>query len=215
MKTYEQFLNEVMPHVPGCQVNVAVNAIRNTVIEFCEKTLILQRDHDPVTVTQSLPDYDLDPPAGYLVTKIMKAWYKNIPLVPAAPDEIGTVSVYNPLAPEAEGPGQPRWILQKDERTFSLLPVPDESVANAITMRVALKPTRASSSVEDVIFEDYVEVIGHGACARLLSMPAKPWTSPQMAGVSKMLFDQGVNQARQRANRGHVRSNLSVRLRKV
>lgn len=215
MKTYESFLDEVMPHVPGCQVNIAVNAIRNTVVEFCEKSLILQRDHDPVTVIAGIADYDLDPPNGYLVTKIMKAWHENVPLVAAAPDEIGTVAVYNQQAPGADGPGLPRWILQKDERSFSLLPVPADTSVNGVFMRVALKPTRSSTSVEDVIFEDYLEVIGYGAKARLMFMPNKPWTDLNNAGTNKILFEQGVNTARQRANRGHTRSNLSVRLRKV
>lgn len=215
MKLWSDFFESVIPYVPGCPSITAEIAIKNTVIEFCEKTLILQRDHDPVTVTAGINDYDLDPPTGYLVTKIMKAWYENIPLVPAAPDEIGSVSAYNALAKDAEGPGQPRWIFQKEERVFSLLPVPANNSVNAVTMRVALKPSRSATGVEDVIYEDYMETIGAGARSRLFMIPNTLHFNPQMAGVNKMQFDQGVNVARQRANRGHTRSNLSVQLRKV
>jgi len=215
MKLWSDFFESVIPYVPGCPSITAEIAIKNTIIEFCEKTLILQRDHDPVTVTAGINDYDLEPPTGYLVTKIMKAWYENVPLVPAAPDEIGSVAAYNTYAEGAEGPGQPRWIFQKDERTFSLLPVPQDTSVNAVTMRVALKPSRSASGVDDVIWEDYMEVIGAGARSRLMLMPNQLAFNPTMAGVNRLQFDQGINLARQRANRGHTRSNLSVRLRKV
>jgi hypothetical protein len=215
MKLWSDFFESVIPYVLGCPSITAEVAIKNAVIEFCEKTLILQRDHDPVTVTANIVDYDLEPPTGYLVTKIMKAWYENIPLVPAAPDEIGSVSAYNQLANNADGPGQPRWIFQKDERTFSLLPVPQETSANAVTMRVALKPSRSSTGVEDVVWEDYMETIGAGARSKLLMIPGTIYFNPNMGGINRLQFDQGINVARQRANRGHTRSNLSVRLRKV
>ncbi len=215
MKLWSDFFEGVIPYVLGCPSITAETAIRDTVIEFCEKTLILQRDHDPVTVTANIVDYDLDPPNGYFVTKIMRAWYESTPLVPAAPDEIHSVSAYNPLADGADGPATPRWIFQKDERTFSLLPVPKENSVNAVTMRVALKPSRSSSGVEDVVWEDYMEIISQGARARLFMMPGTTFFDPKMAGINRLQFDQGINLARQRANRGHTRSNLSVRLRRV
>lgn len=215
MKAYTDFLDEVMPHVPGCSVTVATNAIRNACVEFCEKTNILQVDHDLVTTLANVPDYDLEPPTNYLVARIMRAWFKNDTLTPAAPDEVASIRVFNTNAEGADGTATPKFIFQKDERTFSVYPVPKETSRNAITMRIALKPTRSSTTIDDKIFEEYLEVIANGAKARLMLMPSKPYTNPDLAGVNNALFQQGINAAKQRANRGFVRSDMSVALRRV
>jgi hypothetical protein len=82
-------------------------------------------------------------------------------------------------------------------------------------MRVALKPTRTSTSIEDFIFEDYAETVYAGARFRLLVVPAKPYTNPELALAFQNQYIGGMNQARQRSSRGFVRSNTSVQLRRI
>jgi hypothetical protein len=216
MATLSNFYPYVLPEVPGCpEISVDV-ALRSSLIEFCEKSLVIQRDHDPLTVVAGVVDYDFEPPTGSLVVKVMKAWYKSEELIPLAPDEVEDAELYNRSFSGANTTGsQPRYILQKDERTFSLYPIPDVNVANGLTMRVAYKPTRTASSFEDVLFEDYAEVIAAGAKARLMMSPGKTYTNPQLAVALMDMFGRGVNTARSRAGRGHVRSDLSVQMRRL
>lgn len=214
--TYEDFFPNILPEVPGVAEMVAENAVRNAVIEFCEKSLILTRDHDPITVKAGVVDYDLEPPKGYIVVKVMKAWLENQPLDPLAPDFVREASVYNRLfSSYQEAPGTPRAYLQKDERSISVWQVPEQDYTNGLTLRVALKPSRASDSVESVILEDYAETIASGALYRLMMSAGKPYTNAEMAAVHKGLFQQGINVARQRATHGQVRSTLSVKLRRI
>jgi hypothetical protein len=216
MATYEKFFPNILPEVPGAAETIVENAVRNSVIEFCEKSLILQRDHDPITLVEGLVDYDLDPPTGYLCVKVMKAWLENTPLDPMAPDFVREAAVYNRLFSSYQSANStPRAYLQKDERTISVWSPPEKKYPNGLTLRVALKPTRASSEVEDLIFEDYAETIASGALSRLMMSAGKPYTNIEMAAVHKGLFQQGINMARQRATHGHVRSNLSVKLRRI
>lgn len=216
MASYEAFFPYVMHEVPGAPEPLVVRAIRDAAIEFCEKSLILTRDHDPITVKAGVVDYDLEPPNGYLVIKIQKAWLDNNPLTPLAPDVVRDASVYNRLfAAYQSAPSTPQAYLQKEERSVSVWPLPDKQYTKSLTMRVALKPTRSSSSVDDVLFEDYAEQIGSGALSKLMASANKPYTNLDMAAVHKSLFQQGINVARQRAGHGHVRSNLSVKLRKI
>lgn len=211
MTSYDSFLDNVMPDLPGCTYELAINAIRNAAIEFCEKTLILQADHDPVTVVAGITDYDFAPPSGSLVVKVMQAWYKKRHLKPLAPDEIRRPEVYNRAFVGADvGRTEPTYILQKSSETFSVYPVPAEKATSAITMRVAYKPTRNSTQCDELLFQDYAEGIAHGAKARLMMSPAKPYTNPQLAAAEMQLFQQAINVARQRANRGYVRSDLQV-----
>jgi hypothetical protein len=215
-KTYEYFYDEVLPYLPGCTPALAKVAIRNAVIDFCESSLIIQRDHDPVTVIASTINYDFEPPTGYLVVKIMRSWFKGVELTPTAPDELPAALIYNTYYPDAViTKADPTMITQKDERTYTLYPFPSTTEASALTMRVALKPTRSSTTIEDVVYEDYAEIIGHGAKYRLMSSPSKPFTSPDGAAASKIFFDEGVNAARQRASRGYVRSDLRVNIPRI
>lgn len=216
MASYEDFFPNILTEVPGAAEVVVENAVRNACIEFCEKSLILTRDHDPITVAAGVVDYDLEPDTGYLVIKVQKAWLEDQPLTPMAPDMVKQAATYNrTFSSYQAGPSTPTHYLQKDERTISVWPVPDKQYANGLTLRVALKPSRNSSSIDDVIFEDYAEVIASGTLYRLMASPGKAYTNPELAVVHKSLFEQGVNTARSRMIHGHVRSNLSVRLRRI
>lgn len=216
MATYESFFPNVLPEVPGAAEMVVENAVRNSCIEFCEKSLILTRDHDPITVLAGIVDYDLDPPTGYKVIKVQRAWLDSDELSPLAPDLVREAATYNRLFSSYQSaPTTPSHFLQKDEATISVWPVPDKKYTNGLTLRVALKPSRASTTIEDVIFENYAETIASGALYRLMASPGKTYTNPELAVAHKSLFEQGINTARARMIHGHVRSNLQVKLRRI
>jgi hypothetical protein len=213
MAKLSDFYPYVLPDVPACPEITADVALSASLIEFCEKSLIVQRNHDPITVILNTTDYDLEPPTGQLVVKVMRAWYKNTKLEPIAPDNVEAATVYNTLFSEASvTKAEPRQFLQKDERTITVYPVPKETVANALTLRVALKPTRKATTFDDVLFEDYAEGVAYGAKYRLLSMSNKPWTNGPAAANSLTLFNAAVNVARSRAARGNTRGNVRVTL---
>jgi hypothetical protein len=211
MASYEAFLSRVLPEVTGCPEIIAIQAIRDAAIDFCERSHAYQQDLDPITTRKAAGEYDLEPPTGYVVARIMNAWFGPNKLVPAAPDMIRVPDAYR----ATPGQSSPKFYFQKTAKTFSVLPVPDVQTNSALTIRAALKPTRSSDSIDDEIFEEYAEIIAHGAKYRLMLMPAKPFSNESAAAIEKALFDAGVNKARLRANTGYVRSNLSVKLRRI
>lgn len=217
MTPYESFFPYVLHEVPGAPDPVVVMAIRNACIEFCERSLILTRDHDPITLTPRVVDYDLEPPIkDTLIIKIQKVFVERNAINPLSPDHVATADIYNRRYEAYEAnPSTPNYYLQKDERTITVWPMPDKVYRNALTMRVAMKPTRDSESVEDVIYEDYAEVIAAGALSRLMASSGKPYNNIQMAAVHKMAFERGVNLAKLRMNAGHTRANLTVKMRRI
>jgi len=215
MKSYDDFLPYVLPDVPGCAEISAIQAIRNTVIDFCEKSCVVQVDLDLVTLVAGEGNYDLDPPPNRLVTKVMKLFYKNKELPPMGPDYVPSAAFYNPDVSGADSRSEPTTWSQKDTTTFSVFPIPKAKEVDAITIRAAIKPTRSSSSCDDVIFEDYAEYIGAGAKARLMISPNKAYTNPNLVATQNQFYMQGVNVARQRATRGHTRANLRVKLARI
>jgi len=213
MATLSNFYPFVLPEVPGCPEPTVDTATLSALIDFCEKSLVVQRDLDPVTVVKGIVDYDLEPPTNQLVSKILRVWYKGKELSPTAPDSISAPEVYNRLFEGANvGRSDPRVYLQKNDVSVSLYPIPKDTVANALTVRVALKPTRAAETIEDVLFQDYAETIAHGAKYRLLSMANKPWTNGPGASASFAAYNTGINTARQRASRGGTRADVRIRL---
>lgn len=212
MTSYDDFLPYVLPDVPGCAEIVAVQHIRNAVIDFCEKTLIVQVDLDPVTLIAGQADYDLEPPTNRLVTKVISMFYRNRVLSPTSPDEIETATFYNASAINADSASDPVKWMQKDATTFSVFPIPKDRENNAITIRAAIKPTRSSTSCEDIVFEDYAEYIASSAKARLMMTPNKAYTNPSLVTTHNQFYLQGVNVARQRASRGYTRANLRVKM---
>ena len=217
MKSHSTFLDYLMPYVPGVTLELATLEIKKTCIEFCEKSLIIQRNHDPVTVIAGTGDYDFEPPVtNHLVTKVMKMWFKDVVMTAVTPDTITDPTVYNTEFKGAViAKSTPQFYFQKDERTFTIYPTPSGSAASlssAITMRVALKPSRSAELVEDVLLEDYAEEIGAGAIARLMMSPGKPYSSPSSGAIYQAKYVQGINAARQRAVRGYVRSDSRIQV---
>lgn len=216
MTSYDTFLPRVLIDAYGCPEIVAVQAIRDSVIEFCVRSNFIQRDHDPITATAGVSDYDLEPPNGQLVIKILKCWFRTSELSPIAPDYVNTPAFYNSEIPEnAPLLATPLSFTQKDERTFSIYPIPKDTVVSGLTLRVSLKPTRSSTFCEDSLYEDYAETIAHGALSKLLASPGKAYLNVAAAGMHSSAFNSGINEARQRASRGHVRSGMQVRMRKI
>jgi hypothetical protein len=71
MALYESLLPEIIPMVPGCPDTLIENNIRAAVIELCEKAAVLQAELDPITTVAGVYEYDLEPPSGTVVHKIM------------------------------------------------------------------------------------------------------------------------------------------------
>ena len=213
MKTLESFLPEILPDVPGCPSDMAIRALRNTIVEFCEKSLIHQDTMDAITVYENITDYDLEPPKNYRIQKIMKMWYLGQELEALAPDDLGLPDAYRTnIAGYTASKGPPAGFTQKDVDTFTILPIPDQKYTSSLTMRVALVPLRTMTEVADFLFEIWGETIGFGTKARLMLTPGKPYSNNEAANFNQVRYTTGLNDARQRASRGNVRSSLRVKL---
>lgn len=215
--SYDTFMPWVLANAPGCPEIAATAALRDSAVQFCEQTLIHQVDHDPVSVIANVADYDLETPVTQTrVFKIMRAWYKGTQLTAVAPDQVTEPTVYNQsIGGYQKKTGTPVGFIHKDADSFSLSPVPDATVAGAITMRVALAPLRNSTTVADFLYQNWGEVISHGALQRILSMVGRPFSNAPAALYHGQLYQIGINQARQQATHGYNRSNLQMKFRRI
>lgn len=214
MKSLDLFLSRILPHVTACPEVVAKEALLDTAIEFCEKTLVVRQTLDPLSTDEGVLEYEVFPPAGEAVICPLQVWFKSRYLEPVAADLIRSVQAYNIDVPDVTAisatPTQYFWTAPS---TIGLYPVPDTSEVSTLTVRAALKPTRSATTLEDVLYDNWIDVIVAGTLARLHMMKDQPWASADRALVQAQKFRAGTQRARIEGTVGRVRGSLSVRMR--
>jgi hypothetical protein len=280
---YTACLNWVMPDLPMAPVDVTTNAIRDAVIDLCERALIWRTEVQQIlvlaptsttttaaaaqfatdVVVTSIANFnDLDTikveldngtwwrghvsgtpvgsaihldgalnqavESGATVTKFvdlypitigvtgaamakgLKAWLNDAPIDPISQDDLdnefnntsfGWVGVN--WRTDVNLPT--RWYMP-DDNTVGLVMPPN--AGGNLRIQAALKPTRASTTFLDWIYERYIETIAHGAKARMMLDPKKPYSDKELGAYHQAQFDAGIGEARVRAARSNTRAPL-------
>ncbi|HWQ39177.1 MAG TPA: hypothetical protein VNM24_11325 [Burkholderiales bacterium] len=205
-KAWTAWYDEVLPDVPGCPQAVAKNAIRNAAIDFCERSLIWRADMEPISAVANQAEYDFEPEAGAAVVKVVRLWYDKKEIYPQTPEQLAERYAHWPSQA-----GTPLYYTQERPDAVILVPYPNADLAGALTGKLALKPTRASTAGPAFLFEEWLEAIACGAKARLFAMKKKPWTDGELAGHHQAMFDHAIAKTMRRASQGHTRAPLRVR----
>lgn len=196
-KAFTAFYDEVLPDVPGAPQALALNAIRNAAIEFCLKSKVWVVDHDPLSAIAGQSVYEFEPPTGAVVSGVVSAWFDGRRMAPTTQAELS-----DEFANWRTMNGTPTRYLQENAGEIILFPIPASALAGALTMKVSLKPSRASTTIDSWLFESYLEAIAHGAKWKLMIMPKKPWSDGATALYHKEMFDAAVDGARLAAFKG-------------
>lgn len=192
---FNTLFDEVLPDVPGVPQNVALNAIRNSIIEFCARSQIWTAEHSAVDIVATQADYPFVPPiADTVIAGVSSVRYNGIRIYPVTLTELDSEVTNWKIRT-----GPPKRHFQRSSDKLSLFPIPSDSLAGALTFTVALKPSRASTGADSWLFEKYREEFAHGAKYKLFGMQKKPWTDPALAGYHKDLFDVAVSNAAREA----------------
>lgn len=199
----------LLPSVPGCSDPLARQALLDAVIEFCEETQIVRVTTDPTYLTGGASVYTVDVPSGQRVVLTQRAWYGTTELAPMPASMIGSVSVFTGSDP-ADAAQFPRYFLESAPGEVGLYPTPGPLANELLTFRVATKPSRSASSVENVLFEDWSEAVVAGALMRLHAIPDTPFFSDGHAMRRAAQFQLAISRARSEAQRGRVRGSLTV-----
>ncbi len=75
---------------------------------------------------------------------------------------------------------------------------------------VFLKPTRAATSLPDILYNDWFDAIESGAKAALMMMPGKKWTLPEISMVNQSKYLHGLGEAKIKARRTNSQTRLLV-----
>lgn len=183
--------NEVLPELPGVGEALATNAIRNAIIEFCQGSWCWRYFMDPMPVLANLNTYELDLPPGAEVAQVLVLKVDGKPLVPKGEEDLTAL-----LPRWQTETGTPKYYLTDDPSQVILAPVPNTRIPGGLVLTVALQPTRTSTGFPTWIWSRYFDGLAAGAKARLMAMPGKPWTSPQLYQLYRARFEAAMASAK-------------------
>jgi hypothetical protein len=204
---YDVFLPDVMPFMQDVPSIVAERAIKNAVIEFCTETRYLQQDMDPMAAVINTSQYDLDADAGYVVVDVMQAWYGSSLLIPKSTEQLSQIYRNTDWRTIT---GNPYYFFREKATQITLVPKPQMTEADKINIRVAVAPTRASSTVDSEIYERFLEQIAWGARARLYNTPGQAYANPKLALEYAKRFNDAMAEVRTRVYKGLTRASVNV-----
>lgn len=202
--TWDNYLKEVMPDVSGCPISTAKNAIRNAAIEFCNESRAWRTQIGDVTTADGTKAYTLVPPADSEIITITRA------IIVGDVKPLNTISNLHlnryklgtetdrPVMYNAEYPGQ---------ITFYRTP----NDIYTVEIFATLKSTKIATDGPDFLFNDWLEIIAHGAKGRLMAMAGRSWSNPQMVPYHSKKFINGWVEARIRDSKSNVESSSALR----
>lgn len=190
---YEALLPSIIPMVPACSDTLIENSIRSAVVELCEKSEVYQTEQ-VIASTSGVYDYTLTAPADTAIEKILSIQYNGVDLEPITP------AILDQRLPKwRTEPGVPQYYIKTSSNTVRIAPAPSTGSADALLLRLILKPTHTSTGCDDDVMNDYRDTIVNGALFRLLRLPSKDWTDYSAASVYGSLFTEQLTDAERRA----------------
>lgn len=199
------FLPRLLPHVSGCSDPMALQALVDSAIAFCDDSLVIRQRLDPQKTRLGAAEFDIDPPTDQAVSRVMKVWVegREISAMPSDTVDDGRFLTSIPRA----------FYTQQDSGTTSALLYPAPDGVYALAVEVALRPTRTATQFNDDLFNIWMEHVVTGAMARLMSTQDQPFTNLALgqSAFAKALYMS--RRARVESSYGRVRATVTVRQR--
>ena len=216
-KKIESLVPKVKREAPSCPSFIAIEELRNTIIDFCINTDIYLADLSLFQTVTGINEYesaDLDIPVGSELNHILDFFCevgestvqlseKNLTrLEPKS--LIGKPSLF-----DLYGSCKPKYYSQKDQETILIAPTPNQNYS--LYALYSLKPTATATTIPNIIVNEYQETIVHGALYRLQMMKDSPWSDVQAADLNKRMYDKGEAQAVRKTKYGLVGAPLTIK----
>jgi hypothetical protein len=194
---YTTLYDEVLPEFPALVQAMALNAIKQAAIEFCDRAWVWVVDQGPIAVAPQANTYDWEPPTGTEAARPIRVWLNKMPLTPKTAGELSEL-----YGDYMQALGNPSFFVQDRPDQLIIVPAPTMIPAVGITAKLAVRPTQAATGLETWIMNKYRDAIAHGAKARLFRIPKKPWTDAAAAQGYHSMFEAAVAKAQLDAVRG-------------
>lgn len=211
---YDNFMRAVVPHCTGVAEIVAYDAVRNAAIEFCEESHWLQFSPTAQDGISNQAIYTIETPTDTRLVAVTSAWWNNNPILPRSPDQLESLFGQDWRTMT----GDPSYYTRVDNNAATLnhaemlvVPYPVSYEPAALTAILTICPLRDSTTCAGDLYERWMEVIAHGALARLQSTPRQSYSNDNQAAMHAKMFKAGISRAKIDRNRGMERGPINMR----
>jgi hypothetical protein len=195
---YSQFQPFVQVDVPTCPKGLIIEAVRQTVIDFCQTTGFWRKELDGFYTVATDGEYELITPVDTAIADVLTIKVNERTVEAKTQDDLeNDFSNWRTLT------DSPKYYFLPDKKTLILVPTPDAVYPVRIT--ATLKPTQSAQGCDELIFEEYKQVIVNGALAWLMDKPSKEWSNPNLADIYKHYYTESTNNAKQKAEHGYAK----------
>jgi len=195
---WSSFLPYVQPYVPGCPEIIIQSHLQEAAAEFCARSEIWRYDIEPDFTSKNTSDYEIDTPKNAVLENILILYINGAAIRP--------VSDRHYDLPSTSSKAAPCYYSIYQDTQIRFYPTPDKKYT--FEGAGVLKPTLSATGVEDFIYETHGRCISYGALAKLMIIPAKEWSNPELSNYYQMKFYKEADAAKSRDSR---RVNLRVR----
>lgn len=200
MKAWSLFYPSVLPELPNVPFPMLDHWLRESAIEFCERTKAVVSTLDLVSAVANQMGYAVPLALNTDLVEIQDVWFSGEPLTPAGRRFLERT--YSDWTTET---GTPEHYTQDDMATVLLVPAPAAAATGAIKIRAAIKPGSAATGVDDGLFSTYRAALCAGTKAKLMLMADKPWSNPDRGAFYTGVFEGAIASATPIVAAGHTR----------
>lgn len=202
MRSFADFLPFVLPYAPSCPEPVALQYLRQSAIDFCQRTRFW-RFVDEFDVTGDTSELLVTPNQSSLF-EIEMAWFQPtsesrwVPLTRKAYAEIDQAL----LDQETNTYTVPNFISQIDYNTVTLIP----RASGKLRISMFLSPSNDAVSSPENLFSNYASTVADGALSEILMIPEQPYSNPNLAALKGAMFNSACDSNFAMNIRGQQRS---------
>lgn len=230
MTAFNDLYTEILPDVPGCSEPLMDRAIRNAVVQFCERARVLRETLPKINVVADQAEYSCAPsdPTNRALVHVWHLTFEGKPVERKTEDQLDlefeeaqdryaylfyhhhAYAGFDSDDWRTAKTSRPRYFYEKRPDKVRLVGIPTTAITDGLEIEIILKPTRAATAVDDFVIEDYYKTLAHGALAELLALPKKPWTDGGLSQYHRGHFEDGIAQAHADALRNFARDDRPV-----
>lgn len=207
---YSVFLPEILVHVPACSTIIATNAVRNACVEFCAESHYWNELQDIEVITAADLPFQINAPSGATVSLVHDCIVNGMSIKPLSVQKMD-LTVPNWRSQTGRDVAS---YFQPKNNLWVPYPVPQSDVSLEVQFRVSYAPTRASTTVDDCLSQDWLEEIAAGALGRLFAMKGQPWANDQMALYYLGIFNKAKVDARIEFEKPFTRVSMTAQPRR-
>ena len=198
--TYETMIPEVMQYCHGAPTILVNNHIRNSVIRFCEKSLVLKKSPSSFYLDEDEHTYTLK----YVGDRYRAVSIKQARLGEEDDDSSAILTITSehnldnssPKWRTREGSKPTAILLTDDINTLRVYPKPNQDSDDELFLDTVVTMKRDQTEMDTFLYEKWEEVIQAGALASILGIPAASWYNEAGSRDFANIWRKGVREAR-------------------